>query len=465
MQAISNIATLFFLRAREHQQIRSTLGRYMFDLGNDIIHHSYVTEARGLSTNLETAGRQIADLIDDLQTLYDYARHIPLAAEIHIEQRAPLRINDVVRTFIASSGAFYHHPTIDLRAAYYLADSETVNANALGVGEALQILVDNAFEVLSAQPYGGHEIVISTDGNADEIVLSVSNTGPPLSEKNSALVENDIADWGTGSQGLVKLKALISLYGASLRLTQNDTECVTFAIIFPRIAKLIPVSGDDVKIRQLQRGIASHSALLHARVVSERAPQLQQRSHGLHKKLEDIRTQTESLTADFGVKLYESVQIALRVLLTDFVAAVNRRQPNQQRAVPVEYLAQPTDNVNIYASWVGLREVLRNLINNARQAILERDHPSDGADTITISAECERSRVRIHVHNTGSYIPYDIANRLFEYEITGSRGSGRGLLLSNLLLAAFGGSIRLTMNDRKRGVRFTIELPHRSASN
>ena len=55
MQAISNIATLFFLRAREHQQIRSTLGRYMFDLGNDIIHHSYVTEARGLSTNLETA--------------------------------------------------------------------------------------------------------------------------------------------------------------------------------------------------------------------------------------------------------------------------------------------------------------------------------------------------------------------------------------------------------------------------
>ena len=61
--------------------------------------------------------------------------------------------------------------------------------------------------------------------------------------------------------------------------------------------------------------------------------------------------------------------------------------------------------------------MLRNLINNARQAILEREHPSDGDDKIIISAECERSRVRIHVHNTGSYIPYDIANRLFEYEM------------------------------------------------
>ena len=125
-----------------------------------------------------------------------------------------MRINDVVRTFIASSGAFYNHPTIELRAACYLADFRTGQANPLGVGEALQILVDNAFEVLSAQQYGGHEIVISTDCNADEIVLCVSNTGPPLSEKNSALVENDMTEWDVGSPGLVKLKALVGFVTA-----------------------------------------------------------------------------------------------------------------------------------------------------------------------------------------------------------------------------------------------------------
>jgi C4-dicarboxylate-specific signal transduction histidine kinase len=126
----------------------------------------------------------------------------------------------------------------------------------------------------------------------------------------------------------------------------------------------------------------------------------------------------------------------------------------------------PAD-VKVIGNTGGLQHVLSILIENAQQAIadMHQREPDKVHQNlpITISAEAKEHWVEVHVHNHGTKISKQRASQLFDYPVvdpaTHREGrNGVGLLLSKVLLSKYGGTIALSKNSDKAGVRFTIRL-------
>ncbi len=104
-----------------------------------------------------------------------------------------------------------------------------------------------------------------------------------------------------------------------------------------------------------------------------------------------------------------------------------------------------------------LERVLKNLIGNALKFT-----PTDGAVRITIRDETtERSKFLISVSDTGSGIPPDIQDRLFQKFVAGQqpgRGSGLGLAFCRMVLESHGEQIWVESTSEK-GTTFTFTLP------
>lgn len=102
----------------------------------------------------------------------------------------------------------------------------------------------------------------------------------------------------------------------------------------------------------------------------------------------------------------------------------------------------------------GLVHALWNLVINARQAIT-------GDGTITLRCSSERSRVCVEVADTGSGIPKDIQERIFDpYFTTKPPGQGTGLGLTAVARFVRGsnGSIRVD-SEPGRGATFKMSFP------
>jgi signal transduction histidine kinase len=105
-----------------------------------------------------------------------------------------------------------------------------------------------------------------------------------------------------------------------------------------------------------------------------------------------------------------------------------------------------------------LEHVFTNLIDNA-----VRHTPKGGA--ITVRAQAENGRVRVAVHNTGSYIPPQDQQRVFErfFQLdrnrpAGGGGAGLGLSIVSEVVQAHRGAVSVS-SDRERGTEFVVELP------
>jgi signal transduction histidine kinase len=102
-----------------------------------------------------------------------------------------------------------------------------------------------------------------------------------------------------------------------------------------------------------------------------------------------------------------------------------------------------------------LRSILTNLLINAIQAI-----ESEGGDIIVkLSADAAAQVARIEVVDTGSGIPADEMEKVFEpYYSTKETGTGLGLAIVKKALEDHGGTITVS-STRGRGTTFTITLP------
>jgi signal transduction histidine kinase/ActR/RegA family two-component response regulator len=104
-----------------------------------------------------------------------------------------------------------------------------------------------------------------------------------------------------------------------------------------------------------------------------------------------------------------------------------------------------------------LARVIANLLNNAIQAT-----PDHGVITISSSEEHAGSRrwMRIRIHNTGSFIPLDKRQRIFEAFFTeGKRqGTGLGLAIAQKVIVSHGGQI-LCESHEEKGTSFIFTVP------
>lgn len=117
----------------------------------------------------------------------------------------------------------------------------------------------------------------------------------------------------------------------------------------------------------------------------------------------------------------------------------------------VECLVDPT--VSFFGDQLRVRQVLRNLIQNARR---------HGGAQRRMTSEVSGGDIRIHVADNGGGVPTELAPMLFEpYAHGGGEGSvGLGLSVSRMLAEAMGGS--LEYHRHEGWTFFTLTLQARS---
>jgi signal transduction histidine kinase len=179
----------------------------------------------------------------------------------------------------------------------------------------------------------------------------------------------------------------------------------------------------------------------------------------------DDRTRSKLRTVD------EQIQQVTRVLRTMLDHA---RPPSEARVVNfadtvkrLREVAQPRlarHNIRLDASVAErlppvradatqLEMALFNLVTNALDAM-------PGGGTLSVAVTPRPDGVRIEVADTGSGIPADVVDRLFNPWVTTKpvgQGSGLGLAIVRDVVRAHGGSI--SAENRPVGARFIIDLP------
>jgi signal transduction histidine kinase len=131
----------------------------------------------------------------------------------------------------------------------------------------------------------------------------------------------------------------------------------------------------------------------------------------------------------------------------------------QNNYIDVEIIVEKKDLViNGYPN--EFKHVLMNLINNAKDAILERKAKEDCRAQITIRISEKAGKVIVDVRDTGGGIPDGIMNKIFDpYFTTKDEGTGTGigLYISKTMIERNMGG-QLTAKNWEEGAEFRIEV-------
>lgn len=114
-----------------------------------------------------------------------------------------------------------------------------------------------------------------------------------------------------------------------------------------------------------------------------------------------------------------------------------------------------TESVRARIPKDALKQVLLNLVENAREAMDQRG-------TITIRVEEEDGTVELRVEDQGPGIPEEDLPRLFDPFFTTKgevSGVGLGLFVAEGIVRRYGGRLRAENRSDGQGARFRIELP------
>jgi two-component system sensor histidine kinase BaeS len=166
----------------------------------------------------------------------------------------------------------------------------------------------------------------------------------------------------------------------------------------------------------------------------------------MERLIEDLRTLT---LVEAGSLVLHREPTDLATLLPD-VAAGYRGKAEQ---AGVQLIVSVADSVPILdVDPARLREVVANLLANAL-----RHTPSGGS--VDLAARLTGNEVEVTVRDTGSGIPADDLDHIFDrfYRATDSPGSGLGLPIARDLVQAHGGTITATSEPgRGTTIRFTL---------
>jgi len=159
----------------------------------------------------------------------------------------------------------------------------------------------------------------------------------------------------------------------------------------------------------------------------------------------------------------EMQQVDLADLLKD---CVKKMQPKAEEA-HVTLDIQADTGVTVRGDAHRLENVVRNLLENAIKYT-----PDEGVITVRLNSPDlihshaqQRGGAIISVHNTGSVIPHDELDKVFDRfyrardsHARSSEGSGLGLAIVKEIVQAHGGAVSVS-SDAASGTEFTVTLP------
>ena len=153
--------------------------------------------------------------------------------------------------------------------------------------------------------------------------------------------------------------------------------------------------------------------------------------------------------------------------LTELVRAAQARFLFRAQERGINFTVDVAEHVVVVGDSHRIGQVLDNLVENAFKYT-----PPTGSVMVSLGLEDGRPMrngrgqriARLTVHNTGSYIPPEEAERVFErfYQVdkarAGNRGSGLGLAIAREIVQAHGGRIDLH-STVQGGTTFTVRIP------
>ncbi len=147
-------------------------------------------------------------------------------------------------------------------------------------------------------------------------------------------------------------------------------------------------------------------------------------------------------------------QLALASLIDDALLLVQRQARLEN--ITIKKVFSPTD-LYIVGNSNNLQQVIINVVNNAREAIL----PGHGEITLkTYVKDGERKRwACIEIDDSGRGIPKDLIERIFDsFFTTKPKGTGLGLSVSKRIIEEHGG--KLVAKNIPGGASFIVSLPY-----
>lgn len=152
------------------------------------------------------------------------------------------------------------------------------------------------------------------------------------------------------------------------------------------------------------------------------------------------------------------------VSMTAFLREVALSFASSTMDTPLEFTSRITDDLPVLpVDPIKLRQVLLNLLVNARDAVLNNtDSGSDSqrhSASVSLEASSTDSTVEIRISDTGCGIPSDIMDSIFQPFVTFKpNGTGLGLALASRIVQAHGGRLQVVSPSDGPTV-FTVFLP------
>lgn len=180
----------------------------------------------------------------------------------------------------------------------------------------------------------------------------------------------------------------------------------------------------------------------------------------LDRATRTIAAQVESMKSMVNAfsSYAQPVSMQLRsVKLNQLVQDVVELHRQDERPIPVTFKLDPQLPA-LTADDGRLRQVLNNLLINARDALIHSEQPRIEITTRSYSDK-DQNFVELVVEDNGPGIPDNMLERLFEpYVTTKERGTGLGLAIVKRIIEEHGGTI-WAANLRPSGTRVVVRLP------
>ncbi len=275
------------------------------------------------------------------------------------------------------------------------------------------------------------------------------------------------------------------------RFWETQRRAIYFAIVFTMLGTLIIITAVHVSSNRLDRSKReiSQSALARTSLLTERGMLASVLAHEVRSPLTALRfnlhslrslVASQSVDVDRQVSLVDRCEREIRrldgmlndfLLRTQVIGPVEHTSVNTVVTEAIAFLRPALERKNVrptlhldpadphvHAHADELRQVILNLAANAQDAM-----PKGG--TLAISTVAEENTVALLIRDSGTGIPPELHERIFEpFFSTKPNGSGLGLALVRRVVSGAGGTIfcESAVGDSGKnssGTTFRIMLP------